>query len=148
MKVYKLINSIIHLTWLGVVVMILIMGTTLFTSFTHKEPKKEVLIDTVAATPISENLAIGKALFKNNCASCHNKNMKDDLTGPALGGVTERWSAFPESDLYDWIRNSAKLINNKHPRALEIAKKYPGDMSSFVHLTDEEIGAILEYIEK
>ncbi|MBI5914780.1 MAG: cytochrome c, partial [Bacteroidetes bacterium] len=36
----------------------------------------------------------GKVLFKNNCASCHNKNMKDKLTGPALGGLQERWAAF------------------------------------------------------
>ena len=28
----------------------------------------------------------GKELFIANCASCHNKNMKDKLTGPALGG--------------------------------------------------------------
>ena len=32
----------------------------------------------------------GKTLFQNNCASCHNKNMKSDLTGPALGDVDPR----------------------------------------------------------
>ncbi|MBK8557670.1 MAG: c-type cytochrome [Lewinellaceae bacterium] len=35
----------------------------------------------------------GKSLFIANCASCHAKDMKSNLTGPALGGVEERWSA-------------------------------------------------------
>ena len=38
----------------------------------------------------AQDPAAGEALFKANCASCHNRNMKDDLTGPALGGVEER----------------------------------------------------------
>ena len=44
----------------------------------------------------------GKALFKANCASCHNKNMIDDMTGPALGGINERWDGREEL-LYKWI---------------------------------------------
>ena len=35
----------------------------------------------------------GKDLFKNNCAACHNRDMQSNLTGPALGGVQERWAA-------------------------------------------------------
>ena len=50
-----------------------------------------------AAAP---DIEAGKTLFKNNCASCHNKNMKDKLTGPALGGTQERWAAYPKEDLY------------------------------------------------
>lgn len=49
-----------------------------------------------AAAPTAE---AGQAIFQNYCASCHNKNMKDDLTGPALGGVQERWAAYPREDL-------------------------------------------------
>ena len=52
----------------------------------------------------------GKALFKTNCASCHNRNMKDDLTGPALGGVEERWADYDREDLYKWINNSQAMI--------------------------------------
>ena len=59
----------------------------------------------------------GKALFKKNCASCHNKNMKDDMTGPALGGAEERWADYPREDLYSWVRNSAGMIQAGHPRA-------------------------------
>lgn len=89
----------------------------------------------------------GKTLFLNQCASCHNKNMKDNLTGPALGGVEERWAAFPKEDLYAWIRNSQAMIASGHPRATELwAKWKPTVMNSFPALKDEEIGSLLLYI--
>ncbi len=89
----------------------------------------------------------GKALFKNNCASCHNKNMKDKLTGPALAGTQERWSAFPESDLYAWIRNSQSLVSQGHPRAVAVFNEYNKvAMTSFPTLSDGEIANILAYI--
>ncbi len=57
----------------------------------------------------------GKELFRNNCAACHNKDMKSDMTGPALGGVQERWADYPIEDLYSWIRNSQALVESGHP---------------------------------
>ena len=74
--------------------------------------------------------------------------MKADLTGPALGGVTERWKDYPKEDLYSFIRNSQKLIKNGHPRAKVLFDKWePTIMNDFPSLTDEDIEAILEYIE-
>ena len=105
-----------------------------------------VLIATLSlhAGPTKE---AGKELFIANCASCHNKNMKDNLTGPALGGVEERWSAFPRKDLYTWIRNSQVLISSGHPRANELwAKWKPTLMNNFPGLTDEQIESTLLYI--
>ncbi len=91
----------------------------------------------------------GKELFVANCASCHNKNMKDDLTGPALSGTEDRWSAFPRKDLYAWIRNSQALIATGHPRANEVwAKWKPTVMNNFPSLTDEQIESILLYIKE
>lgn len=89
----------------------------------------------------------GKELFLANCASCHNKNMKDNLTGPALAGTEERWSAFPRKDLYAWIRNSQALIATGHPRANVLwAKWKPTLMNNFPGLTDEQIESLLLYI--
>ncbi len=89
----------------------------------------------------------GKTLFKNNCASCHNKNMKDKLTGPALAGVEERWSAFPPADLYTWIRNSQSLISKGHPRAVAVYNEYNKvAMTAFPSLSDADIANILAYI--
>lgn len=88
----------------------------------------------------------GKELFVNNCASCHNKNMKDDMTGPALSGVEDRWSAFPRKDFYAWIRNSQALIGSGHPRAKELFAKWKTNMNAFPGLTDEQIESIVLFI--
>lgn len=90
----------------------------------------------------------GKTTFKNYCASCHNKNMKDDMTGPALSGVEERWADYPREDLYNWIRNSQQLASENHPRAVALVKKWNSVvMTSFPNMSDEEIEGVLLYIE-
>ncbi len=105
-----------------------------------------VLLASIAlqAAPTKE---AGKDLFIANCAACHNKNMKDNLTGPALGGVEDRWQAFPRTDLYKWIRGSQSLIAAGHPRAVELWNKYkPTMMNNFPGLTDEQIESLILYI--
>ncbi len=100
------------------------------------------------AKTVDPDLLKGKALFKINCASCHNKNMTDDMTGPALRGVTKRWDDHPKADLYSWIKNSTALIVKGHPQAVAVGKKYEGDMNKFPNLSDEEIELLLKYIER
>ncbi len=92
------------------------------------------------------NIESGKTLFKNNCASCHNKDMKSKMTGPALGAVRERWD--DEADLYEWIRNSQGMIAAGNPRAVELWNEWkPTVMNSFPNLTDEDIANILAYVD-
>ncbi len=106
-----------------------------------------LLLAVTASLSAQPTVAAGKELFIANCASCHNKNMKDDLTGPALAGTEERWAAFPRKDLYAWIRNSQALIATGHPRATELwAKWKPTLMNNFTGLTDEQIESLLLYI--
>jgi len=88
----------------------------------------------------------GKGLFKQYCAQCHNKNMKDKLTGPALGGVSERWES--EELLYAWIRNSQEVIASGDPYAVALYNEYNKSvMNPFVFLTDDQIGSLLMYID-
>lgn len=97
---------------------------------------------------LTEEHSLGATLFKSHCNACHNRNMVDDLTGPALRGVTERWAEYPKEDLYNWIRNSQKMVQEEHPRAVKIYKEwFPTYMNSF-NFTDEEIEALLIYIEQ
>ena len=103
-----------------------------------------LFVGSSSAAPTAE---AGKTIFQNQCAACHNKNMKDNLTGPALGGVEERWAAYPKEDLYKWIRNSQALIAAGHPKATELWNQFkPTVMNSFPAFTDDDIASTLLYI--
>lgn len=94
------------------------------------------------------DIELGKDLFKNNCAACHNKNMKDALTGPPLGASQANWAAYPKEDLYAWIRNSQAMIKTGHPKAVELWNQYkPTVMTPFPNLTDDDIESLLLYID-
>ena len=115
-----------HLTKLTLIILI---GLAPFLSFAEATPEA------------------GKSLFKANCAQCHAKNMKSNLTGPALGGVEERWADYPREDLYRWIRNSQALIKEGHPKAVELWGTWkPTVMQAFPNITDEDVESILLYV--
>jgi len=117
--------------------------------FGKKANTSAVNTASVALPILSDKAQKGKLVFQNNCAACHNKNMRTDLTGPALGGVSTRWAAYPREDLYQWIRNSQAMIQGKHPRALELWTKWnPRIMTSFNSISDVEIDAILAYVDE
>lgn len=91
----------------------------------------------------------GHDLFIANCAACHNKNMRDDLTGPALHSTEANWAAYPRQALYDYIRHSQASLKTKQPRAVALWKKWqPTLMNDFPNLTDDDIEAILAYIQE
>jgi len=90
------------------------------------------------------NAQDGKALFQQNCASCHAVNKK--LTGPALAGVEERWSE--KKNLYAWIKNSAAFLKTGDPYANKLYAEYNKvAMNNFPGLADADIDAILAYIK-
>lgn len=96
-----------------------------------------------------DKLALGEELFvQHHCATCHLRNMVEDLTGPALRGVTERWSDYPREDLYRFIRESQAMIIDGHPKALEQWEAWKPRVMNNHTLTDEEIEALLAYIER
>lgn len=87
----------------------------------------------------------GKALFMSNCASCHNP-LKES-TGPALQNIDK---TFPSKEWgYKWVRNSAALIAAGDKTAVDIFNKYNKTaMTAFPSLSDEEIDAILKYVNE
>ncbi|MEM6722938.1 MAG: cytochrome c [Bacteroidota bacterium] len=129
------------------------LGLLFFSAFFWQEDKRKEKTEPLffcgvigpERTPAFE---AGKVLFKQNCASCHNKNMRDNLAGPALKGTAQRWANYPEQDLYNWIRNSQKMITDGHPRAQVLWMEWsPTVMTAFPRLTDEDIANILGYIK-
>ncbi|RFM30370.1 c-type cytochrome [Deminuibacter soli] len=86
----------------------------------------------------------GKALFSQNCASCHAVNKQ--LTGPALAGVEDRWP--DKAILHHWIRNNQEVIKSGYPYAVNLYNQFnKTQMNLFPAITDKEIDAILAYIK-
>ncbi len=97
---------------------------------------------------LTEQQVRGKKLFRRNCASCHRRNMVDDMTGPALRGVTKRWEG-RETLLYAWIKNSQAVIASGDAYATALYKEWDNsEMNAFPKLTDEDILDLLSYIER
>lgn len=89
----------------------------------------------------------GKKLYKDNCAACHSKDMKAKMTGPALGGVQERWSG-KEDLLKKWIKNSTAVIESGDEYAVSLFNEYNKiPMTAFPNLKTGEIDDILAYID-
>lgn len=111
-------------------------------------PTKETSVPHIDAPLVPLKNQAGKQLFKANCASCHNRNMKDKMIGPALGAVQERWAG-REDLLYAWIRNSAAVVASGDAYAVQLFKDWKSStMPAFPRLTDAEIDHILKYIEE
>ncbi|MEY4927171.1 MAG: hypothetical protein RI894_1607 [Bacteroidota bacterium] len=108
---------------------------------------KPAAATTPAAAPAAGGAAPdGKTLFMAKCASCHNANMRDKSTGPALGGVQGRW-ADPKK-LYAWIRNNAAVLASGDAYANSLYNEYgKSNMTVFSNITDPEITAILGFID-
>ena len=86
----------------------------------------------------------GKALFQQNCASCH--AVHKDLTGPKLAGIEER---VPDKKLlHDWIRNNQAVLKTGNKYFNDLYQQYnKAAMNLFPNLTDAEIDAILAYVK-
>jgi len=92
------------------------------------------------------NAQDGKALFSQNCASCHAIDKK--LTGPALKGVEERWSG-NRKNLHAWIKNSGSYLKTGDKYSNDLFKEFNGvSMTAFEGaLDDKQIDAVLDYIK-
>jgi mono/diheme cytochrome c family protein len=88
--------------------------------------------------------ADGEALFKANCASCHKPDK--DFTGPALKGARDREPS--KTWVYEWVRNSASVIEKDAYAKALFAKWNKTQMTAFSNLKNEEIDAILDYADK
>jgi mono/diheme cytochrome c family protein len=87
----------------------------------------------------------GKAIFQDNCASCH--SVFKPLTGPALGGVTTRGPWTDHKKIYEWVHNPAKFMASD-PYTQGLKAQYNAMMTPFPQLSEKEIDAVLDYVEK
>jgi cytochrome c2 len=87
----------------------------------------------------------GKALFMQNCASCH--AMDKQLTGPALAGAADRWN--DDKMLHAWIKNNQKVLSSGYPYAVNLYNQYNKTAMNVFEgsLSDKDIDAIIQYIK-
>ncbi len=91
----------------------------------------------------SPMFARGEELFENNCVHCHAATA-EIVVGPGLSGIRKRRS-------WKWIvkftQNSQKFIKtNKEAQKLYLQFNRT-EMTSFEHLTEEDIKSIFDYCE-
>ncbi len=87
-------------------------------------------------------LAKGKALFEDNCTSCH--AVHKAKVGPALKDLTKRrdlpW-------IKKFIRNSQNVIKSGDTYAVNLYNQYnKTEMTAFPSFKDDEIEALVDYI--
>lgn len=86
-----------------------------------------------------------QALFSAKCAVCH--EVKTDKIGPALSGSLARW-ANDTGRLKAFIKNSGNVIKSGDEYALTLFQKWhQSEMPAFPDLSDEEVNALIEYIQ-
>lgn len=102
---------------------------------------KDSLAAAPAATPALDGK--GEQLFKENCKSCH--KIHEESVGPALSGVSKRHDA---AWLHSWVKNSSVMIASGDKAAVEVYERYDkAVMTSFPTFTNEDIDAIIAYVE-
>lgn len=90
--------------------------------------------------------ANGEELFKTNCATCHKP--LENSTGPKLQGVRQKWAdgGAKEGEIFQWVHDW-QVAAAQDPYANSVANSRPAAMSKFPTLTDEDITAILDYVD-
>ena len=95
------------------------------------------------APPDDAAIKAGEKLFIANCKTCHAVDKK--VIGPALKGFETRVPS--TAWVYDWVRNSAKVIASGDEYANKIYTEYnKSQMTAFTSLKDQDIDNILAYV--
>jgi len=95
-------------------------------------------------TVSAQDIAAGKTLFSNNCATCHHP--LNPSTGPALQGVSKRVP--DKAKLHAWVKNNNAVRATGDPYFNELFNKWNRTpMNLFTGLSDAEIDNIIAYVE-
>ncbi|HVT85170.1 MAG TPA: c-type cytochrome [Chitinophagaceae bacterium] len=85
----------------------------------------------------------GKALFQQNCATCH--NIFKPMTGPALENLEQRGQWADHNKILEWVHNPAAFMA-KDPYTAGLKAQYGIVMQQFPGLTIKDVDAIVSYI--
>ena len=86
-------------------------------------------------------IAKGESSFTQNCSGCH--NFRQEAIGPQLSGITERASV---EWMHNFIKDPKQVIESGDERGQQLYKKYRTIMPSFSTLPNEEIDALIAFL--
>ncbi len=110
-----------------------------------EETQETEKTEATSSTGLSTDAAVidkGKSLFSGNCQQCHNVHKK--VVGPMLSGVYERQNI---NWLIGFIKYPEKTIKSGDAHAVELYNEYKQIMPNHDFLTDQDVMAILAYIQ-
>jgi mono/diheme cytochrome c family protein len=97
--------------------------------------------DVASISSDTATIAKGQKAFTQNCSGCH--GFRQDGIGPHLDGITQDTTA-------EWIRHFIKdpkqVIESGDERGQLLFKKYRTAMPSFTYFKDEDIDAIIAFL--
>jgi cytochrome c2 len=104
--------------------------------------QQEQILQKRGLTSDTEALLLGQELFNGNCKQCHAIHAK--VVGPALAKVSERRTV---KWLIKFIKFPQKTIEKGDKYAVALYKQYQQFMPDHDFMPDEEIKAILSFVE-
>lgn len=90
------------------------------------------------------DLVRGKQIFENDCKQCHAIHKK--VVGPTLKGSEARWGS--RAATINFIKYPEKTMTGGNEYAARLYREYGQVMPNHHHLSDDDIGWVLDYIEK
>jgi hypothetical protein len=113
--------------------------------YVPKEPER-VFFCGITPEMGNKQLMLGKMLFMNNCASCHNKNMKSALTGPLLRDM--RKFIQDEKQFLVYLNDKDKYFNiYKNMSYKKSRKKDVEPCYDFPALNQDDVNNLIVYIQ-
>jgi hypothetical protein len=105
-----------------------------------KENKPKIEVEAIAICGNSRSIE-ADALFKNNCAQCHDYDKI--IEGPALRYALDRWET--KERLIGYMTNEDSMVSINDPYTLEIIKFSPTiSRHAFYNFTNEELNLIID----
>lgn len=83
----------------------------------------------------------GRALFKDNCAQCH--DFHAIVVGPPLAGVQERHTT---KWLKAYVQNSAAMVEQQDSAAVAVYQAFAKQEMPAFALSNAELDSLLEYV--
>ena len=116
---------------------------TISSSLMQESPGENVFPIREVSIPVSDDVAKGQQLFKENCGSCH--ALDKVFSGPSLRAVMTRgpWAENKEN-FKKWVKNPTAFIPTTQ-YTIDLQKQYQVIMPSFT-LSDEQLESLYQFL--